>query len=379
MTLRRSLLRGPRAVALAGAVAAGVVAAAVVACGDDSTSGGAQSTVDASNPSALTDVAVANADSATPQATARFVHLASNLGDVDFCVRSATAEAFVGPILAGGGVGPADAGGSNANDAGSDAMGAADAADANDANDFSEAGADDGGVEAGGGATDGGASTALAPRTMTNYITFPGSGTFQVAVVAGGATTCAAPLATLVVTLDPAKLATVALAGVYSPTDDGGTASLTMLRFIDDPQSVATSARVRIVHAALGTPNKSAPGALTVSAKGTESLVIAAHVDPGQAAAADTSPPTDMLGYALITPIPPSTALVVGPAAGADGGAVKQWTSAFTDLGLDATSLHTGFIVSDDAQDFAVVWCRDESTVGKRVDCRTITQPSGDQ
>jgi hypothetical protein len=214
---------------------------------------------------------------------------------------------------------------------------------------------------------------------MTNYITFPGSGTFQVALVAGGATTCATPLATLVVTLDPGKLATVALAGAYSPADDGGTASLSLLRFIDDPKSDATNARVRIIHAALGTTKKAGPGALTVSVKGAESPVIAAHVDPEQAAAADTSPPTDMLGYALITPIPPATALVVAPAAGADAGGLAPWTSAFTDLGLDATSLHTGFAVSDEAQDFAVVWCSDQSTVGKRVDCRTIAKPLGDQ
>jgi hypothetical protein len=378
MKLRRSISIGPRAIALA-AAAAILTATLVLACGDDSSPSNATATVDAAQMSALTDVATVNADSSAPQATARFVHLASNLGDVDFCLQSATAEAFVGPILAGDGLPGSDAGSANGGDA---AANGSDGSTDDGGGEATEAGAnDDAGdaVEGGAATSDAGPSTALAPRTMTNYITFPGSGTFQVAVVAGGSTTCATPLATLIVTLDPGKLATVALAGVYTPSNDAGTASLSLLRFIDDPKSDATNARVRIIHAALGTTKKAGPGALTVSVKGADSPVLAAHVDPGQAAAADTSPPTDMLGYALVTPVPPATALVVAPAAGADAGGLPSWTSAFTDLGLDATSLHTGFVVSDETQSFAVVWCSDQSTVGKRIDCKTIAQPMGDQ
>lgn len=327
--------------------------------------------LDGSGGPPAADVAVAPADGSALTATVRFVHLAANLGPVDFCLRGAGDDAFTGPVL-GGGVG-ADGG----KDAGTASTEGGDAAGTGDAS--TDGAADDGGE---GGST-GPEDTALLPRTMTNYVSFEGSGTFDVAVVAQGQKSCATPLATLKVTVDPSKLTTVVLSGDYGANkgdagaDAGESGTLRLFRVLDDPTLDPKQARVRMVNSAYGASAVAAVQDLHVDVIGTQKTPLADDVGLGSASNQSvSSPQTDALGYTLLAPEPPANALVLTGAA--DASFAGTWTSVYTDLGLRAASLHTGFIVSDATDTFDVVWCSDTSTVGKRVDCRVLGKPLGD-
>ncbi len=326
--------------------------------------------LDGSGGPPAADVAVAPADGSALTATVRFVHLAANLGPVDFCLRGAGDEAFTGPVL-GGGLGPdggQDAGATNGD--GGDAQ-----------SDGGESGTDEGGAD--GSATEG--DPALAPRTMTNYVSFAGSGTFDVAVVSAGQKSCASPLATLKVTVDPSKLTTVVLSGDYTASpagsdagaSDGGAGTLRIFRVLDDPTLDPKQARVRMVNAAFGASFVGKAEDLRVDSIGSQKTTIAADVALGTVSSQSVSSPvTDGLGYTLTAPEPPANALALTGIA--DASFSGTWTSVYTDLGLVAASLHTGFIVSDSTDTLAVLWCSDTSTVGKRVDCRVLHKPAGD-
>ncbi len=329
------------------------------------------SALDGSGGPPAADVAVAPADGSALTATIRFVHLAANLGPVDFCLRGAGDEAFTGPVL-GGGLGPdggQDAGATNGD--GGDAQ--SDAA--------TESGTNEGGAD--GSATE--EDPALAPRTMTNYVSFAGSGTFDVAVVSAGQKSCASPRATLKVTVDPSKLTTVVLSGDYTAgpggTDagasDGGAGTLRIFRVLDDPTLDPKQARVRMVNAAFGASSVGKAEDLRVDVIGSQKTPITADVALGAASNQSVSAPvTDGLGYTLTAPEPPANALTLTGVAPASF--TGTWTSVYTDLGLVAASLHTGFIVSDATDTLSVLWCSDTSTVGKRVDCRILGKPAGD-
>ncbi len=320
------------------------------------------------------DVAVYPADGSALTTTVRFVHLAANLGSVDFCLRGAGAEAFTGPVLRGGfGI---DGGGDAGSEDGGDAQ--SPPGDGGDAG--NEASAEDGGAEGGAAQED----TALPPRTMTNYVSFDGAGTFDVAVVAAGQKSCSSPVATLKVTVDPSKLTTVVLAGDYGAegsTDaggaDGGGNALRLFRVLDDPTLEPKLARVRMVNAAFGASSVGRAQDLRVDVIGSQRTPIASDVALGGASNQSVaSPITDALGYTLIAPEPPANALTLTGLGGSSFSGT--WTSVYTDLGISAASLHTGFIVSDALEVLSVVWCSDTSTVGKRVDCRVLGQPAGD-
>ena len=330
--------------------------------------------LDGSGGAPAADVAVSPADGSALTSTVRFVHLAANMGSVNFCLRGKDDETFTGPVLgAGGGAdGGSDAGASSA-----------------DSGDGQASPSDSGGAETGtesdADATNSGppqqADAALAPRTMTNYLSFAGSGTFDVAVVAAGQKSCAAPFATLKVTVDPSKLTTIVLTGDHAMGDggagDAGGGGLRLFRVLDDPSLDPKQARIRIVNAAYGASLAGGAQDLRVDTLGSQKTTIAADVPLGAATNQSMAAPvTDALGYTLTAPQPPSNALsITGSVDASSGGA---WTSAYTNLGLTAASLHTGFIVSDATESLAVVWCSDTSTIGKRVDCRVLGQPAGD-
>jgi len=342
--------------------------------GSDNVSGGA---LDGSANPPSADVVVYPPDGSELTATVRFVHLAANVGSVDFCLRGAGDDAFTGPVLSGG-IGT-DGGTGGAKDAGTASIdGSAGAGDADTADANDDASADDAGNDAG--VTQ--EQAALAPRTMTNYVSFDGSGTFDVAVVPAGQKSCATPLATLKVTVDPSKLTTVVLAGDYDANDtndaggaDAGGGTLRLFRVLDDPTLDPKQARVRVVNAAYGAGTIAQD--LHVDVIGSQKTPIAGDVALGSASNQSlANPVTDALGYTLIAPVPPANALAISSAT--DAAASGTWTSVYTDLALHAASLHTGFIVSDTNDGFDVLWCSDTSTVGKRVDCRVLTKPAGD-
>jgi hypothetical protein len=348
---------------------------ATLACGgayalacDDSGNGGADAPTDGNGPPELPDAGVRASDSGEPGTTMRLAHVASSLGPVDFCYRMAKTSAFDGPVL-GGGLGGGDAGSSDA--ASSDGGDAdADAVADVDAGTIADAGAD---PDAGDAESADGGAAAVVYRTVSRYLTLRASGPLTIALVAPGSTSCATPLFTADVTIDPGKLSTVAIVG---GTDaDGGAAELSLVAFIDDRMTMPSQARVRMIHAALGTTGGRAPaGALAVRASAAQTVTIADRIEPKTAASPSGAVPVDSLGYATIAPVPSPARLAVGAAAnapipGADA-SVDSWLSQAGELGLRGGSLHTGFVLSGEGnQSFEVLWCTDTSTSGTFATC----------
>jgi hypothetical protein len=290
-------------------------------------------------------------DATVPAATMRLAHVAPDLGPVDFCYRTATTTSFEGPVLSQGIGGPrADAG--DAGEAGDD-----------DAGEPVEAGDD------GGGPDDGAPSVAY--RTVSRYITLGAAGPLTIALVAPGSSSCASPIFSADVTLDPGKLATVAILGQRDA--DSGDATLGLAGFVDDRTTTSDKSRVRIVHAAFGTGARAPSSAIAVRAVGAKTVPLAERVEPRRASSASSTVPVDSLGYATITPVPSPAQLAVGPAPETSpDGAAESWLSQGVDLGLRGASLHTGFVLTGGDQPFEVLWCADTSTTGDRTTCQLV-------
>jgi len=274
----------------------------------------------------------------------------------------AKTSSFQGPVL-GGGVGGGDEDGGSPDDA------SADGGDAGTGDD-----ADAGLADASAGDAEGadGGAPAVVYRTVSRYLTLQASGPLTIALVAPGSTSCATPLFTADVTIDPGKLSTVAIVG--GSDGDGGNAALSLVAFIDDRMTLPGEARVRMIHAALGTGARAGAGALAVRAAAAQTMTIADRIEPKSAASPSASVPVDSLGYATIAPVPSPAQLAVGaaastPSSGADA-SVDSWVSQAGELGLRGGSLHTGFVLTGEGnQSFEVLWCTDTSTSGTFATC----------
>jgi hypothetical protein len=334
-------------------------AAYALACGDGGGSGSNKTDDGDGGPGSLPDAAVGPSDAQSAATTMRLAHLAPDLGAVDFCYRMAKTSSFEGPVL-GGGLG------GMTNDAGTDA----DAGEAGSIVGDLDAGIADAGVDDGG--ADGGAAS-VGYRTVSRYLTLDASGPLTIALIAPGATSCATPLFTADVTLDPGKLSTVAIVGLSGA--DAGDAALALVAFTDDRATTPAMARVRMIHAALGMPGgRAAAGALSVRASSSQTVTIADHVDPKKAGAPSATVPVDSLGYATLAPVPSPAQLAVGAAAMAGpattDAASDSWVSQPNELDLNGSSLHTGFVLTgQEQQPFEVLWCTDTSTSGDRTTC----------
>jgi hypothetical protein len=244
------------------------------------------------------------------QTTMRLANASPDLGPVDFCWRQTGAASFTGPVLEGD-LPPLDAGPVSA---------------------------------------EGGPPGSLAFGAMSPDVLLPSAGTFDIAVVAAGQTSCAKHRLAGTVTLDAGKRSTVVLMGVAG--SDSGPDTLGVVAFTDalvDPQS----ARVRMIHAALGDPGEPATGPVSVRA-GSE--VIAAEIDPGKTAAASTTSAIDALGYATLAPLQGPTSLELATLGDA---APIAWATAETDLSVLTGTAHTGIIVTAGQGALAVSWCAD--------------------
>jgi hypothetical protein len=296
--------------------------------------------------------------------TMRLAHASSGLGPIDFCWRSTGTETFTGPVLAGA-VTPTDGGTGAGTDSAADASQDGDASTSGDAAVAPGASwdADLDGAEEAQEPSDAqtpdaaGPPASLAFGSMTADVTLPTSGTFDIAIVAAGQTSCLQRLLVGQVTIDAGERSTVVVMGV--PGQEGGPSALTLAGFVDDSSADAQSARVRFIHAALGSSDEAAAPPLSISANET---LLAASIDPGKAAAESTAPAVDSLGYATASPISMSVSLEL--AAVADGGTSTTWTSSSTDLGLQAGTVHTGIVVSLSAGALGVAWCGDVVTAG---------------
>ena len=286
----------------------------------------------------------------------RFVHLAGELGGVDFCWRSSAADPFHGPILQTGSQATAyDGGAIHVTDAGAfandDGAASADASVADASNDAADAAAttdDDSGstdtmlVDAG--------PPPLTYLGVSNDLSIGATGSIDIIAVEPGSG-CAASLVQSSVNLAPATRTTLILAG-GAEADAAG--ALAVSAYGDELASADTSqASVRVINAALAP--FVGPIALAFEAGGT-SITIARDVQPRAPApgtAPEVLPPTDSLGYALL--VPPTTAPSFRILTMLDGGAFDTAPIAFAP---SAGSVHTAFVTAD-ATSFVVLWSDD--------------------
>jgi hypothetical protein len=328
-------------------VALASAGAYALACGDSGGGGGGASNGGDGGGGTLPEAGIGKSDADAPATTMRLAHVAADLGPVDFCYRAAKGTSFEGPVL-GGGIGdPMRDGGADAGDEG----GPPDDASA----DGSDAGA-----------------SAVSYRSVSRYLTLDAAGPLTIALVAPGSTSCASPLFLADVTLDPGKLATVAIVGLTAP--DAGVADRALVAFIDDRSTVADKARVRMVNAAFGSAAAPTSAPLAVRAASGLAITLAPRVEPRKAGTPTETVPIDALGYATVDALPSPAQLAVGAAAdtGADA-SVDSWVSAAGELHLQGGSLHTGFILSgEDGKPFEVLWCTDTSTSGELTTCERV-------
>lgn len=319
-------------------------------------------------------------------ATMRLAHMAPDLGPLDFCWRASGAATFTGPVLnaaldAGAAAADAspdgptiDADAAGVGDAGADSTidaGAGYDATAGDAA-ASDAAAGDAATDAApleAAAPDGGGTPALDFGELTPDEVL-GGGTFDIALVAAGASTCAQPLLVQPVTLDAGKRTTVVVMGL-SAADAGSAAALSLVAFTDDATIDPAHARVRMIHAALGAPDGSgAAPALEVSlAAGGADVPVAAELDPRHASTPSAQDPSvDSLGYTTLDPVGSPAAFRLQPLG--DSGVGGAWTTVPVDaLGTSAGTVHTAFVVSRPAGALGVVWCSEDKTSGSAVTC----------
>jgi hypothetical protein len=339
-----------RVVVLITSIAAGAMVA--IACSDGAGSDSTGGSDGDGGPTGLSDAAVGHTDATSPATTVRVAHLAEDLGPVDFCYRMAKTSSFDGPVLGGGlgGLPPVD-GGADGGDGGDPLDAAIDAGTPND---------------------DAGAAR-VGYRTVSRYLTLAASGPLTIALVAPGSTSCATPLFTADVTLDPGKLSTVVILG--RTASDGGDGALALVAFTDDRQTTSTKARVRMIHAALGTESRPPAGALSVRTSASQTVTVAERLEPKKASTASATVPVDSLGYATIEPVPSPAQLAAGAAASpmASDASSESWVSQAGTLDLRGASLHTGFVLSGTGdQPFEVLWCTDTSTTGDLTTCALV-------
>ncbi|HEY8040013.1 MAG TPA: hypothetical protein VIF15_09480 [Polyangiaceae bacterium] len=293
--------------------------------------------------------------------TMRLAHMSPDLGPIDFCWRVAGSASFTGPVLGA----TSDAG---PDEAGLDASDA-DAGDGGDAAATPDA-APDGSVDAGasdvatdtadggdGASLDAGPPLALTFGAMTRDVALTTSGTFDIALVAAGGTTCNGKLLVGQVTLDVGKRSTVVVMGLAG-ADAGAEAALSLVGFTDEPVD-PQMARVRFIHAALGWPGGRAAPPLGVRA-GSQVLVV--EVDPKHASAQSMTPTIDALGYTTLTGLTAPAPLRLDALGDA---APQSWATDSANLALLPGTAHTGFIVSRDVGAIGVAWCGDSSSTAR--------------
>lgn len=194
---------------------------------------------------------------------------------------------------------------------------------------------------------------------VSRYVQVPAYGETEIAIVAAGQQNCLSPKLSGSVTIDPNKRVTVALMGALNDAD-GGARAVDVSAFLDDTTARAKLARLRVIHAALGTEQTTGLGPLSASvAWGNTVTPIAAVVPPrGASTPSNAAPTVDALGYHDLTPI---TDLASLRFAALQGGG--PWSTAPTDLALTDSTVHTAFVVST-PPGLSVILCTDLANGG---------------
>jgi hypothetical protein len=254
----------------------------------------------------------------------RVAHLSREVGAIDICYRIAPTDAFTGPLL--GAASPPVAGDASADAKTSDASDAA-------------------------------GPRALEFTNVTDYLSAPIATSIEVAVVTLADKTCSTPRARRRIALEPGKRTTFALLGV--PNADAGPSELGLVPFPDDPTPQPSAARVRFIHAALGSSQSTGdPVSLAVGVqRPTGTLPLTREVEPRHASTpSSVAPIIDLLGYHAAAPID-AARLSITPVT--DAMYLSAWSSPDVELSMSAGSVHTGFIVLDAERTYAIVWCDD--------------------
>jgi hypothetical protein len=304
----------------------------------------------------------------------RLAHASPDLGAIDFCWRPSGAATFSGPVLGGGHAleaGPPGNGGGDASSTtdGGDAGGALEGGDENV--DEDDGGYGDASEERGDsgetGPVDAGPPGPVEPGTlvfgeMTPTVVLPTAGTFDIAIVAGRQSSCVSARTVGTVTLDASKSATVVLMGLSQL--DSGPDALGIVAFTDAPPA-PQNARVRLIHAALGSASEPPAPALSVSAGVT---LLAGEVDPGKASTPSTTPAVDALGYTTLASLGETSVSLatVGDAA------TMHWAAPPMNLDVGQGSVHTGIIVSLDQGALGIAWCSDVNVTGSAPVCTLL-------
>ena len=282
-------------------------------------------------------------DGPSPASTLRLVHLAAGLGPIDFCTRVGAGDPFVGPVLGR----DRDGGAPDASDAGQDAGQDAEQDGSKRDAEVMDAGA-----------------VPLPYLAASQYTPVEGSGTVELAIVPYGTSSCASPLATRAITLDPGKLTTVVVYG-REGADSGAPAGI--VAFNDISGVIPDKARLRMIHAV----GEGAPP-LTVTVYASLTTTLGTLEPLGILSSSTDAAAIESLGYATLGPRPAPATL--GLVESGDGGDAGSWLSQSADLGLTGGTLHTGFIVRQKGS-YAVLYCNDVSTEGPRTLCGLLGPP----
>jgi hypothetical protein len=330
----------------------------------------------------------------------RFGHMVPGLGPITVCVLSPASDTWT-PLLAplvGVDAGPPDAGPADGSyDAPLEGGGDGAVHDAHPEASSQEGGLSDARTdarpEAGkgsppeGGAMDAGAQPDLFPLTMSRYVELKGAGTFKLAVLPAGVGSCAGPYLTQTVTLDSAKHTTVVLVRTqpgplasprsYLSGNADAAVPFGILHFTDESSTTSPLALTRFISAVIPAGSDAGGGALSVAVLDTTANLVplASVVPPDQAATpSQVSPTVDALGYHAGVATNKPLAIRLTPAGARTDAAGLSWTSAAELLSVGSGSIHTGFILSDPAEQFQVLWCNDLSDDPVLTECGLIRE-----
>jgi hypothetical protein len=357
-----------------------LLAGALVACSSADDQGGADASEDGLSVGPgydATPTSDTSVDSSAPGATVRIAQLSADLGAIDFCYRPTGTTSWTGPIFAtlhppvDAGVDATIADATAPADAWPDATG--------DDAPYEDAGSDDASSPSedatpwdAGAPYDAGAPIGVAFESLSTYVTLAGSGTFDVAIVESGSVSCATPLAVDRVTLSPAEHATLVVMG-SAALDASAADALQVAAFADDLSVDASAARLRFIHAALGSSSTPPLPGVSIGLLFADqtTVAVAGDVEPGQAASPSSTPPVvDMLGYATVA-VSTTAASIVMSAEAVDAGSDTTWMTGVSPLALAASSLHTAFVYQNE-NGVAVLYCEDLDVGGTSAVCTPL-------
>jgi len=206
------------------------------------------------------------------------------------------------------------------------------------------------------------------PGQLSGYLTVPGAGTFDIAIVKGGTGSCTQPIAVHAATLGPGKFATLMV--VSLPSADAAASGPSLVVLTDEPAELPAMARARFVNVTTPVGDAGALPLSVVALSQGQPTPLALDVAPDHEATTNpAAPAVDTLGYWAGSALQNPVELRIGPA-GEDSGAA--WASTPESLDLSVGSNHTGFIWGGGALPRSLLWCNDEESHSVLTSCTPV-------